>query len=71
MGNTFISGVFSAVNIHLEIILIRKFRSSKMDLLLSNSSRATKIKSLISIQLITVESKRKISASARGKKLDL
>ena len=67
-ANTFIGAVFSVVYIHLKIILIRKFQSSKMDFLLSNSSRATKRKSLISIQLINVERKRKISGSARGKK---
>ena len=54
--------VTSIGNVHLGIILIKKFLSSKMDLLLSNSSRATKIKPLISIQLIILEGIRKISA---------
>ena len=54
--------VTSIGNVHFGIILIKKFRSSKMDLLLSNSSRTTKIKPLISIQLIILEGIRKISA---------
>ena len=57
--NTIICAVFSVVNVRLEIILIRKFWSSKMDLLSSNWNRATKIKSLISMQWIIVEGNRK------------
>ena len=39
-----------------------------MGLFLSNSSRATKVKSLISIEFINVEGNRKISTSDERKK---
>ena len=63
-----IYAVLSVVNVHLEIILIRKFRSSNTDLFSSNSSRARKIKSLIGMHVLIVEGNWKISVSDELKK---
>ena len=41
--NKFMCEIFSIVNVDLEIILIRKLGSSKMDLFSLNSSRANNI----------------------------
>ena len=55
--------VTTIANFHLEIIRIKKIRSSQMDHLPPESIRATNIKSLISIQSIIAEGNRKKSAS--------
>ena len=58
-----IYAVLSVVNVHLEIILIRKFQSSNTDLFSSNSSCARKLKSLIGMHLLTLEGNWKLSVS--------
>ena len=60
--------VTTIANFHLEIIRIKKIRSSQMDHLPPESIRATNIKSLISIQSIYAEGNRKKSASDEWKK---
>ena len=54
MKYAFICALFSVVNNNLEIILIRKFRSSKMNIFSSNSSRVSNVKSLSTIYLLRI-----------------
>ena len=63
MEYAFICAVFSVVNNNLEIILIRKFRSSKMNIFSSNSSRVSNVKSL-SMHLFIADSNRKYRLQA-------
>ena len=68
MENTFTCTLTTVVNVRLGIILIGEFQLSKMDLLSTISSCATKIISLISMQLIIAEGNKKISLLDKWKK---